>query len=230
MTISGWRATAEVIAVLGAAMAGLIGAAIVFGSPYASPFGMLAGVAAALFFVGVRGEPLSDFGFRGAGLFKTLGLAVGVFAFAVALFLYVEPVLERWFGPIDFSIFAPLEGNAPFLAFMLVVSWVGAAFGEEVVYRGFIMTRIAQAFSLSSVGWGVAIVVQAALFAVAHSYQGMVGVIEIFILAIVLGLVYLAAGRSLWPVIIAHGLLDTFGMMDFYLGGALSDAIAAAGR
>lgn len=223
-----FRAIAEIVAVLIASLAGLIVAAIFFQTPYASPFGMLAGVAAALFFIKLRGEALSDFGFKSAGLLKTILLVVVVFAVAIALFLFLEPVLERWYGPIDLSVFDPLEGNVGLFILMLAVSWVGAAFGEEVVHRGFIMTRLAQVFSLSAFGWIIAVVVQAVIFALLHSYQGWVGVIEIFFLAIAIGVAYLAAGRSLIPVIIVHGLIDTFAMTDFYLGGALSDWITLA--
>ncbi len=227
MKINAFRAIGEILVVLVAAIAGLQAAGAALGTLYASPLGMLAGVAAAIFLVKLRGEQLSDFGFRSASVVKTITVVIVIAVLSVVLFLFAEPVLERHFGPIDFSIFSPMEGEAGFLIFMLVVSWIGAAFGEEVVYRGFVTTRLAQIFSLSVFGWVFAILIQAALFALAHGYQGVTGMIEIFVIAIALGAAYVATGRSLVPVIIAHGLLDTFGMTDFYFGGALTEAIAS---
>jgi len=229
MKINAFRAIGEITAVLAASIAGLIIAAILFQSPYASPFGTLLGVAAAIFFVKLRGETLNTFGFKGAGLGAIVLVTVAIFACAVFLFLFLEPVLERAFGPIDFSIFRPLEGNLGLFVLMVAVSWIGAAFGEEIVYRGFVMTRLAQIFSSSSFGWIVAAIIQAAIFAVLHSYQGWVGVIQIFILAIVFAFAYLLTGRSLVPVIVAHGVVDTYAMTDFYLGGELSRQLSLAG-
>lgn len=229
MKINAFRAIGEIAVVLAASIAGLIIAALLFQSPYASPFGTLLGVVAAILFIQLRGEALSNFGFKSAGLGATMLVTIAIFACAVALFLFLEPVLERAFGPIDFSIFRPLEGNLGLFILMIAVSWIGAAFGEEVVYRGFVMTRLAQIFSLSSFGWIVAAIIQAAIFALLHSYQGWVGVIEIFVLAIVFAIAYLFTGRSLVPVIVAHGVIDTYAMTDFYLGGELSRSLSLAG-
>lgn len=225
MKISPLRAIAEVAIVVAAFYLSLVwlsGAV----SPYASPFGMLGGVVAALVFIGLRRENLSEFGFRPAGLRATAVIVITLVALAFAIFIVLEPYLESLFGPIDLSVFDPLEGDTSLYLWMLAASWIGAAFGEEVVYRGFIMTRIAQVSSLSAAGWIIAILLQALIFALLHSYQGAVGMIEVFLYALALGVAYLAGGRSLWPVIVAHGLVDTIVMTDFYQGGAITDWLA----
>lgn len=225
MKIHALRAAAEIIAVIVISFTamGVIAAAV---SLYASPFGMIAGAAAAVFFIKLRGEPLSGFGFRPAGPVRTVVVVALTLLFMIGSFLYLEPLLERLFGPIDLSIFAPVEGDEGLFLLMLAVSWIAAGFGEEVVYRGFIMTRLAQIFSGSSAGWAFALLFQSALFAFVHAYQGMTGVIQIFIFAALAGAFYLWSRRSLVPLILAHGLLNTFAMTDFYLGGAWTEAIA----
>ena len=102
---------------------------------------------------------------------------------------------------------------------------VPAAVGEEVVYRGFIQTRIAQMFGGSAAAWAIAIVAQAAIFIVTHAYQDVTGMIQVFCYALAAGALYVACGRSLWPLILAHGLVDTVVMTDFYLGRAITAAI-----
>lgn len=211
------RAAGECAAVIAAAFAGMVFFAVSV-STYAAAVGMLAGAALALFFVRLGGEDLSGFGLRVAPLSRSVLIVALLLAFAIGLFIYAEPRLEALFGPVDLSAFAPLEGDVSLFLLMLAVSWTGAAVGEEVVYRGFIMTRLAQAFSLSAAGWLAALLIQTAIFAGFHAYQGATGMIEVFIYGLALGLAYLAGGRSLWPVIIAHGLVDTLAMADFYLG------------
>ncbi|WP_425410109.1 CPBP family intramembrane glutamic endopeptidase [Hyphococcus sp.] len=226
MKISFLRAAAEIVAVLTISIMALIYAAAAWG-PYASAFGMLAGVAAAIVFIRLRGERLSDFGFRAAPILKSFLAIAAILAVAVALFVYIEPSLERITGPVDLSFFAPLEGNAPLYTLMLLVSWIGAGFGEEVVWRGFVMTRMAQAFSGSAAGWGAAIFLQAILFTFLHAYQDLTGMIEVFVIGIALGAAYLFVRRSLWPLIVAHGLIDTFVMTDFYFGMKYTEALRA---
>ena len=57
----------------------------------------------------------------------------------------------------------------------------------------------------------IAFNVSLALRVPSHLYQGPLGVIPIAVMAIVFTLVYVKMGR-LWPVIVAHGLLDFVGL------------------
>ena len=225
MNINAFRALAEIIAVIVACNVGLVFAALVLGTPYTSPYGTLLGVALAIVFIKSRQEDLSDFGFRKATIKASLSTAVAIMALAIVLFLFVEPVLEARFGPIDVSAFAALEGNLPLTLTLFGAAMVGAAFGEEVVYRGFIMTRLAQILPSSKVGVILAIGLQALIFALAHGYQGTTGMIEIGIVGVALGIAYYAGGRSLIPVVLAHATLDTFGIFDIYHGNTWSTAI-----
>ena len=67
--------------------------------------------------------------------------------------------------------------------------------------------------------WILAAILQAVIFGLAHAYQGPVGVIKTGAIGLVFGLAYLAVGRNLWPLIIAHGLIDSIDMVTHYLGG-----------
>ncbi|MEM1434381.1 MAG: CPBP family intramembrane glutamic endopeptidase [Pseudomonadota bacterium] len=110
---------------------------------------------------------------------------------------------------------ALIEGNTPyFLLFLLPISWGSAAFGEELLMRGFILHRM-EGLTRSS-GW--AVIGQAAIFAIAHLYQGITGVLMVFGVGVIFGAVFIRCGRNLWPVIVAHGLIDTVGVTAIYLG------------
>jgi membrane protease YdiL (CAAX protease family) len=60
-------------------------------------------------------------------------------------------------------MFAPLVGNARFLLLSLVVSWTLAAFGEELVYRGYLMNRAAELAGKGRLAWGTCLVLTSIL-------------------------------------------------------------------
>ncbi len=59
---------------------------------------------------------------------------------------------------------------------------------------------------------------QAAAFGLIHVYQGPVQAISIGIGGAVYGGVFLLARGNLWPLIFAHGLTDTLGVILLYSG------------
>ena len=143
----------------------------------------------------------------------------GISLVVVAMLVTFSNLLLRTAGlpPTDLTLFqALLEGNlGMYLWFLIPVAWGSAAIGEEMLARGFLLHRIS-----GLTGTATAIVLQAALFAVAHFYQGVTGMVNIFVLALVFGAVYLKSGRNLMPLIVAHGLIDTYGLTMIYLGRA----------
>ena len=56
------------------------------------------------------------------------------------------------------------------------MSWTVAAFLEEMVYRGWLMTRLAELGLFSTRGWAASALASSALFGAAHLYQGASGV------------------------------------------------------
>jgi len=147
-----------------------------------------------------------------------LGVAVGVGYQYFSLYV-LEPLIARVTGSLpDVSQFAPLVGNTFFLFLSLIVSWTLAAFGEELVFRGYLMNRVADLVGSNRSGWLISLIVVSILFGITHLYQGMSGIIVMTLHGLLLGALYLATGRNLWVPIIAHGLNDTVGFTLIYLG------------
>ena len=147
-----------------------------------------------------------------------LGVAIGVGYQFFSLYV-LEPLIARITGNLpDVSQFAPLIGNTFFLFLSLVVSWTLAGFGEELVFRGYLMNRVADLVGSNRSGWLISLIVVSILFGITHLYQGMSGIIVITLHGLLLGALYLATGRNLWVPIIAHGLNDTVGFILIYLG------------
>jgi uncharacterized protein len=93
-----------------------------------------------------------------------------------------------------------------------------AAFGEEMVYRGYLLNRLADLGHRTRSAWIVALVVSSAVFAFAHTYQEVTGVVEAGIDGLWLGLLYLACDRKLSVPIIAHGVSNMPDLILIYLG------------
>ena len=102
------------------------------------------------------------------------------------------------------------------LVALLLVSFF-AAFGEEIAYRGYLLTRAADIGRRSAAAYWIGIVVVSILFGYGHYYKGASGVIDSGVAGLILGTAYMVAGRNLWASIFAHGFIDTFGIIDAFL-------------
>jgi len=70
----------------------------------------------------------------------------------------------------------------------------------------------------SEAAWLGALVISAVLFGFGHYYKGPAGILDSGVAGLILGGAYLLSGRVLWTAILAHGFIDTFGVMALYLG------------
>ena len=96
----------------------------------------------------LRGERLSDFGLVvPTRLLRTIGLGVLVFAVSMTYDLLVRPLLDPIIGHLTGTSttlaeqhFASLRGNLSTLLVMLPAGWIFGGFGEEMFFRGILMT------------------------------------------------------------------------------------------
>ncbi len=151
---------------------------------------------------------------------RTVSVGIGAGIVYQGFSLYIaEPAIARLTGKLpDVSLFAPLAGNIHFLLISLTVAWTLAAFGEEFVYRGYLLTRIARVLGDTPRAWLGALVVTSTLFGVGHQYQGLSGMLTAGLGGFVFGLLYFVTGRNLWVSVIAHGTMDTVGFLLLFLG------------
>jgi uncharacterized protein len=147
-----------------------------------------------------------------------IGIVVGVGMEALELFA-TQPLLTKLLnkGP-DLEEFRRLIGNAQLLIIGIVLAWVLAAFGEETVWRGYLLNRFADLFGRSTIGWIASAILVSLLFGLAHFPQGVTGVIENIIDDAILAAVYFVTNRNLLAPIIAHGIQDTVDVFLIYLG------------
>ena len=131
----------------------------------------------------------------------------------------IEPITGFfWPTPSAPELANEIAGNVKvaFLAVLLV--WTFAAFGEEIAYRGYLLTRAADIGKRSTTAYWLAIVLVSILFGYGHYYKGPSGIIDSGVAGLILGTAYMVAGRNLWASILAHGFIDTFGVIDAFFG------------
>ncbi len=147
---------------------------------------------------------------------EVLGLSVlwTVLTLAVSM-----PVVEHLTGQRrDVSQFAPIEGNVSLLLFMLLMSWTLAACGEELAYRGYLQTRLRDLLPAGAAGLVVAVLLSSVLFGLAHTEQGVVGVVLATLDGIFFSILRYRY-QSLWAAILAHGFINTIGMVAYFVAG-----------
>jgi uncharacterized protein len=113
-------------------------------------------------------------------------------------------LLERW------------QVNTPFLPTKThelpwyFVMCTSAGVGEEIIFRGFLITYCLHLFAgFENPGWW-AVMLPAMVFSISHYYQGKRAVIKIFVLSVLFGFIFLKSG-SLWIAMILHFLVDALG-------------------
>jgi membrane protease YdiL (CAAX protease family) len=160
--------------------------------------------------------PLSELGFVPPKSWIAT-VAIGVVAGVLLKFLLkavVMPLLGA--DPVNQS-YRYLTGNAAALPGMIWTVVVGAGFGEETVFRGFLFERLGKILGKTSAAKALIVVIVAALFAAAHyAGQGWWGVEQAAITGLVFGAMYAATGQ-LWLVICAHAAFDLTALGMIYL-------------
>lgn len=117
-------------------------------------------------------------------------------------------------GDLDF-----VRGRLSGYLLMLTVAWTSAAFGEELLFRGFALDRLHVALGGGRGAAALAVALQALLFGLGHAYQGLGGVVLTGVIGLGLGAIVRAARGNLWIAILAHGLIDTLGLTALFLAG-----------
>ncbi len=176
----------------------------------------------------LRGQGWEHFGLslrRGSArtVLRAVLLSIVVFIAAVAAFIVGAIVMANIVGipeGADTSGYNYLQGNLPMLLLSLAGVYVVSSFGEEIIYRGFLINRIAEMGAGGKWAWRWAVVISAVVFGLAHFAWGPAGMVQTGFMGLALGMSYLLVKRNLWVTILAHAYMDTILMLQMYLGAA----------
>jgi membrane protease YdiL (CAAX protease family) len=131
----------------------------------------------------------------------------------------IDPLTARfWPAAIAPSGSESISGNLMVTLEWLLLVWTFAAFGEEISYRGYLLARAASAGGCSRAAYWIAVMLVSVLFGMGHYYKGPSGILDSGMAGLVLGATYLLSGRNLWTCVLAHGFIDTFGVLALFFG------------
>ncbi len=132
-------------------------------------------------------------------------------AFMGLILLLFPDVLEDHQDRL-FGVASSLTAELSLLAIALAMLFTG--FYEEVLARGFLLSRCRR---LVGGVWGP-VLISSFLFGLGHAYQGWAGVLQTALIGVVFARLALRWGR-LWPLIIAHGALNTISLALMRMAG-----------
>ena len=135
---------------------------------------------------------------------------------AVGLTFMSEPIegeIERW---------GDIQGNLQLYLVLITLSWISAGFGEEMFFRGFLITRLKTALGDIYLSSAISVLLAALLFGYVHFYyQGLTGLVNAGVIGVIFGAYFLLYKRNLWPLIIAHGFINSLGFTSEFMGWGL---------
>jgi membrane protease YdiL (CAAX protease family) len=146
----------------------------------------------------------------------TATLAVGI-VFGAAFKLLMKVIVMPLLGaPAINPAFHYLAGNGAALPGAVYAMIVGAGFGEETVFRGFLFERLGKLFGRGVWAKTFIVLLTAGFFGLAHySVQGLAGVEQATIVGLVFGTVF-AVTRRIVVLMIAHAAFDLTALAIIY--------------
>lgn len=182
---------------------------------------VLAIIALSLFFFK---DTISSLGFKKPNKAHRMIIIVLLLAlvWTIVQFSITLPLLNHLTGTAqNLSAYENLKGNIVNLLFLLFLTWTIAAFGEEIVYRGFLQHKIRHVVGNSFFAVALAVGISSGLFGLAHSEQGIVGIAVTFVDAVFFSIVKIKFSDNIWASILGHGFNNSIGLVTFFFVGPL---------
>lgn len=167
------------------------------------------------------GENFSNIGFR----FKSFSIKpvlIGTIA-AILIVSFMQlvffPILEKFFvfEETEVGLYEFIKESKWNFGFILVMGWLIGGFYEELLFHGFIFTRLEKMFpdKYSTI---IGFIITSIIFSAYHLQLGAAGAINALIVgAMYLGL-FIYFKRNLWYSIICHGVYNTIVITMIYMG------------
>jgi uncharacterized protein len=165
-------------------------------------------------------KTFQDFGLKRHGLtFKTLW--VGVFSAVcwttLMKWIYI-PFINHFFSVPDYSEYDFLRNKLSALIITVIAAWIVGGFYEEIIFRGFIQTKIQEWFQRHNYAFWISGLLTSILFGLYHWQQGIFGVVSATLGGLFWTFLLRRYDGNLWFPILSHAIYDTIILTMIYLG------------
>lgn len=154
--------------------------------------------------------------------FKKEAFLVGA-TIGILLFLFLQyaffPILNNiiTIKPANLNDFASIKYNTPQFIFVLVMGWLVGGFYEEIVFHGFIFSRLEKIIT-GKYALAISFLITNLIFAFYHWQLGVSGAINAFLAGVVYHALMLLHKRNMWYAIFCHAVFDTIALTLLYEG------------
>lgn len=149
----------------------------------------------------------------------TKALIFSICIFILSDFLF-NPFLELYFGKVDLNEADQLIGNLNIYVLYLLLGWIFGGFCEEIIFRGYVVKRLAIILGDSKKTWLLSAIIASIGFGFMHYNQGPSGIILTCIIGFMLGLIFIYNRDNLMVPILTHGIYNMMAITLIYLGKA----------
>ena len=173
----------------------------------------------------LRSESWKDLGLT----FKSISWSEGFKRFLLTLLVTVLGLAAYILGGIvmanitgtpetaDMSGYDYLKNNFGMFLLTLVGVYIVSSFGEEVIYRAFLINRISKLGHETKKAIIIAVIISAIIFGLVHYEWGPMGIVQTAFMGLVMGIFYIKLKKRLWILVLAHAYMDTVLMVGVYL-------------
>jgi uncharacterized protein len=160
------------------------------------------------------GFNVNKFGLKPA----VIGSIAGALLFAFLQWVFF-PLLNKMvvLQAANLEDFNSIRGNTGNYIFILTMAWIVGGFYEELVFHGFIFTRLEKIIH-PRYATAISFLFTNILFALYHFQLGTSGIINAFVAGIAYHGLMLYFKRNLWFSFFAHAVFDTIALTYIYAG------------
>ena len=160
-----------------------------------------------------------DFSFK---RFEVRSIWIGAIA-AILIFVFLNyvffPVLSKIIilKPANLEDFKNIRNNLSWYIFILIAGFIVGGFYEELVFHGFIFTRI-EKITAGKYALSCSFILTNLIFGLYHFQLGIAGMLNAFIAGCAYHALMIRFNRNLWYSIFFHTFFDTIALTYIYLG------------
>tara|TARA_B100000809_G_C15065032_1_gene503864 strand:- start:712 stop:1392 length:681 start_codon:yes stop_codon:yes gene_type:complete len=150
----------------------------------------------------------------GKTVLKSLIITLVLF---VVFSIFIDPMLQEWLGEYDLSSIDDIRGNLVGYIILMIIMWVFAAFGEELLFRGYYMKALAELLGNNNKAWILSAIITSLYFRISHAYQGLIGVVSVFLWSFTISYIFNKNRNNLLLLVLIHGFYDSVGITLIFL-------------